>query len=341
MKPVTVADVSRKTGLAYSSTAQILQGKRNYKAETVERVLKAAEELGYTPNFLSKSLRSGKSMTIGLYLETTVTTPAKEIIYPLEILAREHNYALNVCSGTSKEVIVKQIKSFMAHRIDGLIYHNTSSEYEDLADFIQNLNIPTVFIDKAIPENHPATIRLDYSKAFQDMAAYIHSCGHQEALLLEDSFFKQNPQRLRHPYQKVLEPFGIKVVTSDEWCYPCEPDYEQTAYNNVLKNLKNGSIPKLLLCFNDLAAIGAIAAIKDFGLKVPDDVSVVGRDGLVVSDFIRPALTTLVRPSGNDTAEAAFKMLYTMLNDSSFKAKPITLEASCKIGGTVKNLSSN
>ena len=338
MKSITVADVSKKTGLAYSSTAQILQGKRNYKKETVERVLKTAEDLGYTPNYLSKSLRSGKSMTIGLYLETAVTTPSKEIIYPLQVLAREHNYALNVSSGSYQERIIQQLKSFMAHRIDGLIYHNTKPQADELEAFIRSLNIPTVFIDRAIPVNHPATICIDYGKAFSEMAAYIHSCGYKEALLLEDEFFQQNPERLRRPYQQALSRYGIKLTTSKDWCYPCEPDFEQTAYNNVLKNLKNGSIPKLLLCFNDQAAIGAVAAIKDFGLNVPNDISVVGRDGLVISDFIRPALTTIVRPSGNEIAKAAFNMLYKILNNTNFKAKPVYLEASCKLGETVNNL---
>lgn len=335
MKAVTVRDVSRESGSAYSTAAQILQGKRNYRKETVARVLRAAEKLGYTPNYLSKSLRSGKSMTIGLYLETTVTAPSKEIFYPLEVLAREHDYALSVSSGTARERIIKQLKSFMSHRIDGLIYHNTNPKNDELADFLRGIDIPMVFIDRAIPESYPANIRIDYTQAFDDMAAYIHSCGHKEALLLEDTFFQKNKERLRYPYKRALERYGVKLVTSKKWSYHCQPDYEQTAYNHVMKNLKDGSAPKLLLCFNDQAAIGAIAAIKDFGLSVPDDISVVGRDGLVISDFIRPALTTIVRPSGNDIANAAFQMLYKMLNDSSFTPQPVYLSALCKPGDTV------
>ena len=330
-----IGDIAKATGLGYSTVAQIMQGRSNYRPETITRVREAAEQLGYRPDYLGKSLAGGRSMSVGIYLESTVTIVSTQILYPIEAESRKAGYMTYITSGLREDRVMSQIDKLMQRRIDGLIYHSTTPQNQELQDFLRKLSIPVVFIDRPVIEHHPATVAIDYSQALEELAASLAASGYRRAQLLYNTFFLDYPERLQYPYKSALDKHSIQLDVSPEWCCEWNPESEVSAYKNTAANLAAGNIPKLLLCFNDQAALGAIAAVRDAGLKIPEDVGVVGRDGLLMLKYMRPSLSSLVRPDGRLIAGTAFDMLLQMMNTPAFQPSPARLHVRFEPGDTI------
>lgn len=337
---VTLKQIADRAGVSVMAVSAVMNHTTSTRVSQKKReyIAKIANELGYIPNYLSKSLVSNVSNLIGVFLESTVTTTATSLIFPIDKVARKNGYSTFVSSGGLKDTnTIKALKKLLGYKIDGLIYHSTTQRNPELVDFLSSLKIPIVFIDRPLIKDHPALIKLNYKKALNEMADFLSEKKHKCAQLLLDEFFAQKTERLQEPYRKALGRAGIEIKISEKWQYPCEESFEQPAYDVVTQNLQKGDIPSLLLVFNDLAAIGAIAAIRDFGLKVPEDISVVGRDGISFTRYMRPALTTVARPDSKVISQAAFDMLLSMMKDSSYIPEPVSLDMRFSPGQTVSD----
>ncbi len=332
----TIADIAKKTGLGYSTVAQIVQGRRNYRPRTIELVMNAAEELGYIPNYLSKSLVGSKSNLIGVFLESSISSPATALIYPIDKIGRQNGYSTFISAGGNKDSeTILELKKLLGYKIEGLIYHSTSPRSQELIDFLRNITIPIVFLDRAVIPNHPALVKLCYENALNEMADYLAAHGHRRAQLLLDEFFIRYPERLIEPYRTALNRVNIEVIHSSDWCYPCDEFFEEPAYKLTMRHLQAGERPPLLMAFNDEVAIGAMAAIRDFGLDIPGDISVVGRDGIAFGQYLRPALASIARPDPRDIAGNAFHILHQMMTTPDFIPTEVRLKMQFVPGTTI------
>jgi DNA-binding LacI/PurR family transcriptional regulator len=335
---VTLKQIADRAGVSVMAVSAVMNHTTSTRVSQKKReyIAKIANELGYIPNCLSRSLVSNVSKLIGVFLESTVVSTATSMIFPIDKIARKKGYSTFISSGGPNDSnTIEALQRLQSYRIDGLIYHSTTRRSPELVDFLNSLKIPIVFIDRPLIEDHPALIRLNYQKALDEMADFLAARKHKSAQLLLDEFFMQKTERLQEPYRKALGRVGIKMKISENWQYPCGESFEQPAYEAVMRNLQKGDVPSLLLVFNDLAAIGAIAAIQDFGLRVPEDISVVGRDGISFTRYMRPALTTIARPDSKVISQTAFDMLLSMMKDSAYIPEPVSLDMHFSPGQTV------
>ena len=337
---VKVADIAKKTGLGYSTVAQIISGKKNYRPATIEKVMTAATAMGYVPNYLSKALAGDKSMSIGIYMSSLDNPVEVEVLHPIELAARETDYSTFVCSSNSNDVrTVALIKGLLGRRVDGIIFYNTNIALNpQVKELLFNSGIPIVYIDIPPEKDINSLITIDHTTAFSEMAAYLAKQGHSEACFLSNPFKMKTPSKLISPLQNALNKFDIELKVEQSWKCKLGGSYEQFAYDVVKKNIKQGDIPKLLIAHNDYAAIGAIAAFEDQGLKVPEDVSIVGFEGARISSFLRPQLSTINLPSRKLVGEKAFEMLFKMMRSSSYLPEKTILESKFVHGQTIAQL---
>jgi DNA-binding LacI/PurR family transcriptional regulator len=335
---VKVADIANKTGLGYSTVAQIISGKKNYRPETIEKVMRTAGAMGYVPNYLSKALAGDKSMSIGIYMASLDSPVEVAVLHPIELAAREKHYSTFVCSSNSNdERTVTLIKGLLGRKVDGIIFYNTTNLPPKIKELLFNSGIPIVYIDIPPEKDINSLITIDNTTAFDKMAEYLAKRGHSEAYFLSNPFKINNPVKLIEPLQRALNKFDIELKVKQSWKCGAGGRYEQLAYDVVKENIIQGDIPKLLIAHNDYAAIGAIAAFEDHGLKVPKDVSIVGFEGARISPFLRPQLSTVSFPSRKLVGEKAFDMLFEMMQ-SPCTPERIILESKFIPGETVAQI---
>lgn len=320
-----IADVAQYTGLGYSTVAQILQGRQNYRPQTIDRVLSAARELGYTPNYLSKSLAGGRSMLIGVYLESLATEAAFALLYPLEREFRRRDYQLYISAGGPDDLSERNLREMANRKIDGLIVHSTAQHSGEIAGLLQSFDFPVVYIDSPVVPNAPASIEIDYAPALDLLAKRLHESGVQSAQLTGSDFFLSHPERMIQPYRSALEKQGIRLNCAEHWFCRWNIPQEPMIYEMAASHFRRGDIPEVLLCHNDRSAMAAMAAAEDCGLRVPDDIGIVGRNGDSFSAYTRPALTTLLRPEGETIVSTVIDMLLRMIEDRTFEPSPIRL----------------
>lgn len=331
-----ITDVARHTGLGYSTVAQILQGRQNYRQQTIDRVKTAARELGYVPNYLGKSLAGGRSMLIGIYLESLAQEPAFALLHPLEREFRRRDYQLYISSGGPDDQTERNLREMANRKIDGLIFHSTAPHSTEMINLLQSFNFPVVYIDLPVVPDAPASVKIDYAPALEPLAKRLRDSGYRSAQLVGSSFFQSHPERMILPYQSALEKHGIELRCTEDWFCRWEIPQEPLIYGMVMDHFRRGEIPEVLLCHNDRSALAAMAAAKDCGLRVPDDIGIVGRNGEAFSAYTRPVLTTLLRPSGETIVSAAIDMLLRMVADRAFEPVPVRLAMKFVPGETIK-----
>lgn len=331
-----ITDVARHTGLGYSTVAQILQGRQNYRQQTIDRVKTAARELGYVPNYLGKSLAGGRSMLIGVYLESLARETAFALLYPLERELRRRDYQLYISSGGPDDQTARNLREMANRKIDGLIFHSTAPHSGEIIDLLQSFDFPIVYIDLPVVPGAPASVKIDDAPALELLAKRLSDSGYRSAQLVGSSFFQSYPGRMILPYRSALEKHGIALYCTDDWFCQWAPAQEPIFYDMVAGNLRGGNIPEVLLCHNDRSAMAAMAAAKDCGLRVPEDIGIVGRNGDALSTYTRPPLTTLRCPGGETIVSAATEMLLKMVADRAFEPVPVRLAMKFVPGETIK-----
>ena len=331
-----ISDIAKATGFGYSTVAQIVSGRRNYRPETVEKVMTTAKTLGYTPNYLSKALAGDKSMSIAIYMSSLDNPVEVEVLHPIEISAKDKGYSTFVSSSnTNNGRALTLIKGLIARKVDGIIFYNTTPLIPEIKELLANTIIPVVYIDTPPEKNTAALVTFDNEPAFTEMSTRLKELGHTEGCFLGNPFKTSFPEKIVKPFSESLKKAGITLHIKENWQCGEGAAYERLAYEVVCRNLDRGDCPKLLIAHNDFAAVGAIAAFADYNIRVPEDVSVVGFEGARFSSFMRPKLSTIELPSRKLIGKKAFEMLYMMMKSANFKPSPIVLRSKFVQGETI------
>ncbi|MHC3474440.1 LacI family DNA-binding transcriptional regulator [Streptomyces sp. 7R007] len=314
---VTMADVARHAGVSRTTASLVLSGRgRELRiSQSVEqRVLKAAEELEYRPDIVSVGLRTGMTRTIGFVSDTVATSRlAGDMIKGALEAARERGVMLFIGETEGEPDLERGLLQAMQdRRVDGIILASM---------FTRTLKVPAALTDgpavllNALPK-HPSALPSvvpDEVEAGRAAARVLLDCGHRTGIHLIGA----GPRKRDVPpgalagverLTGIREAFGqagVKIAG----CHVCpdwQPEYGYDATHQVLQQTR----PQALICLNDRIALGAYQALDSFGLKVPDDVSVVSFDDHPIASWIRPKLTTIALPH-YELGRTAVDVLFT------------------------------
>ncbi len=305
---VTIKDVAKEAGVAISTVSNVLNNVDIVSPETKKRVLETVERLKYVPNMNAKFLKSNKKNTIGLFLSSIQGDYYRMLMQAVHLQCKLKNYLLNIYisnENTSEEIYSMIISS----GVEGAIVLNErlSDEY---IDRLSKAKMPIVFIDREIAGSHMSSVIIDNAEGTNIALEYLIKQGHRRIGFLHGIYNYDDDTRYK-AYLNVLNKYGLPM---DENIILRGYFEELLAYSEMrVMLLKGVELPDAFFCANDEMAWGCIRALTEVGIRVPDQVSVIGFDDHSSSKYFTPPVTTVRSPVtelGNASALELFRLIH-------------------------------
>lgn len=323
---VTLRDISCKAGVSISTASRVLNGKtEKYRIsqQTQLRVRKAAEQLAYRPNQLARGLRLKKTHTIGLVVPDISNPFFAYVARIIQIQAYQAGYSLFVCNTDENQLTeIEQIELLLSHKLDGIIIMPVGIKYEHIYRLVSE-HIPFVLIDRCFDEIDANSVVVDnYSGAYKAVEHLIEN-GHQRIAIIQglpDTY--TNTARVKG-YREALIHHGISV---DSNLIVGNDFRQENGYIETKLLLKLEKAPTALFTTSDLITLGALQAIYEEHLNVPEDISMVAFDDVDFAPYLIAPLTAVQQPK-ELMGEIAVKLLIEdMKSKGKFDKKRIVLE---------------
>ena len=267
--------------------------------ETRNRVIEAAERLNYRPNYFARSLRQSRSMSVGVLAPDLSEGYFTQVMSGVvEELTSAHYFYFTACHDWKRELIEKYPQMLVERSVDGFLLLNTAAD--DIA-----VPVPVVAISAHIAVENVTNIILDHHRAAELALTHLYELGHRRIAFIRgphaipDSEFRwEGIQQVAREIDLKLDPALTVRIDAASWSmetgyHPMAPEIGYKPMQALLDKTRDFTA---IFCFNDIAAIGAIRALKDAGLTVPGDVSVVGFDDIQSAAYSTPSLTTVRQP---------------------------------------------
>jgi LacI family transcriptional regulator len=301
---MTLDVVAKRARVSTATVSRVLNNVSVVKEATRKRVLQAVEELNYHPNLHARSLAGGKTRTLGMIVSNICNPFFVDIFVGMEAAARERGYEVVVeQTDYQPSQLAASVHSMIGRRVDGLAAIVSEMD-EAVMREIADGGLRAVFYDVGVPGPNVANIRVRYEIGMQRMVEYLYSLGHRRmALLGHHSSLAPLAVRQRSFIDAVDRHQG-----AIEFATVVNTDTPAGAMQAVHELLASGFDPSAIVCVNDCMAIGAMRAVRSYGLRVPQDISITGFDNIEFSEFTNPALTTVDIPRRR-IGEMAVEML--------------------------------
>jgi LacI family transcriptional regulator len=291
-KTASLKEVAERVGLSSAAVSRVLSGAPAAKSipkATQERIRAAAAELNYRPNLLARSLRRGRSHTVGVLVPELSEGYTTLVLAGLEQGLLQAGYFYNIISHHHREDLIEQAQTMMIERaVDGFVAIDTALH--------QHMQLPTVSISCPDKDEWVTSIVLNHRRAAELAIDYLCGLGHKQVAFIKGQSFSSDTeprwQAIQHAAARAklkLDPALIVQLESDS------PSHEP-GYFAAQRLLASKCPFTAVFAFNDVSAIGATRALHEAGLRVPKDVSVVGFDDVQSAAFQNPALTTVRQP---------------------------------------------
>jgi DNA-binding LacI/PurR family transcriptional regulator len=317
--PIGLKQLAEYLGLNPATVSVVLNDTpgRAIPQATRDRIKAAAKELNYQPNLLARSLRNRRTQTIGILIPELGDGYHTEVIGGINDHLMEASYFYLTAHHRHRKHLVEEYAEMLIHRgADALIAVDTALEH--------SYSVPVVAIAGHRPIDGVTNVLLDHRFAAELTLRHLYALGHRQiAFMRGQSFSSDSDERWKNLVQ-VAHETGIKIdpalilqldrdVNSPELGYP--------AMQRLLLSGVGGFTA--VVCFNDMSAIGAIRAMEDFNMRVPEDVSVIGFDDIRTAAFHSPRLTTIRQPLANMGRIAAQCILNRLHGTERFREKII------------------
>lgn len=284
-------DVARRARVSVSTVSRVLSNTGRVKASTRSRVLRIAKELHYRPDIHAQTLAGRKSHTLGLIVSNLHNPFFLDIFQAMESDAKRRDYEVVVANTDyHPRQLTSSVQWMLGHRLAGLAVIVSEKE-PALIEELASSSIPVVFYDVGAPGPNVTNIRTNYFRGTQRVVEYLYSLGHRRMA------FVGHHERLQPLYDRkksFLKAVSISgEITSATAAGSDSPDGGRQAMRSLLEQ---GFRPTAVICVNDFMALGVLTLLREQGLRVPEDVSVVGYDNIHLSEFTWPPLTTVNVP---------------------------------------------
>jgi LacI family transcriptional regulator len=302
------ADIRTVAALAKVSIATVsrtINGSPAVSERLSKRVWQAIEQLNYFPNTHARSLVSGRSRLFGIIVENITNPFFPELIQNFEEVAVAAGYEILVSSSNSDPAILTTcVRRMLERKVEGVAVL-TFGEEEPVLDQLANHNVPLVLAEFKLSDPKTSTILLDYSTGFRAAVNHLASLGHKSVGFLAGPHTLHSAITRENDFRSAMQEAGLPVQPT--WVIVCDHTLRGgVAGFEKLQALDNR--PTAVICSNDMTAIGVLRAAYNKGLRVPQDLSVIGLDDIDFCEFTLPPLTT-IRLSRPELARAAFDAL--------------------------------
>lgn len=292
---VTIYEVAQRAGVSIATVSRTLRGTGPVASKTREKVLKAVEELNFTPSRLGVSLAEGRHAANGIVFPNLAGPYYTQVLLGYEEVASELGRSVVILSTKGRTNVRDAVKD-LAGRVDGmLVFGHTAPD--DLVRELTAAGTPLVFISRE-PLPGADTLRSENTASAQLLAAHLQEHGHERFAFLGAPMTVGDDVDERWQGVRSVLGAAIEAVPTEEYTVEC-------GHAAALKLMRGRNRPQAVVCSDDEVALGALLAAEELGLSVPGDIAVTGWDDIMAARHARPALTTIRQPMREMGALAA------------------------------------
>jgi LacI family transcriptional regulator len=303
--PVTMRDVSAMAGVSISTVSHVINNTRSVPGATRQRVLDAIRTTGFMPNTIARSLKRAETRTLGLAVGDISNPYFTEVVHALETTAGTAGYTLLLTDvGEDPDREMAALGVLIGRRVDGLILSPSAAGGVKAVEYARKNKVPVVQIDRVatsdcdfvVARNRPGMRRL---------VRHLAELGHRRIALLAGLSGLSSSRERVDGYRAGLREMGIE--SDPALIVPAGSSVEpgRTVTHQLMALAKP---PTALVASNNLMALGAMRALKELGLRVPEDIALVAFDDFAWADLFQPRLTTIAQPC-RQIGETAVKLM--------------------------------
>ncbi|HEX3662750.1 MAG TPA: LacI family DNA-binding transcriptional regulator [Acidobacteriaceae bacterium] len=304
-RPLNLRQLAEHLQLSQTTVSLVLNNSpagRSIPQHTRDRVLEAARRFHYRPNYFAKSLRNSRSMSVGVIVPDLSDGFFPVVMNAIEKhLLKEHYFYVTASHYRRPELVEEYCIRLLDRSVDGLLLLDTPAKV--------NLSVPTVAVSSHNPAPGVVNVVLDHDCAARLALKHLRELGHERIAFMRGAPGITDAKYRWDSIQTVAAEMAISVspeltIQLREVTQSPESGYHQT--RELLEKTRDFTA---IFCFNDISAIGAIRAIRDIGLRIPADISVVGFDDIITAAYCEPSLTTVKQPLREMGSRAAQVLL--------------------------------
>lgn len=300
----TIKDVAARAGISYTTVSHVVNGTRPVSDPVREKVEAAIAELGYVPSGVARSLRAQSTGTLGLLVPNASNPYFAELARGIEDHAERNGYSVILCN--SDDDIDKQLRYLrvlVERRIDGLIVATVASDTA-FAEALASLRVPLMLVDRSLDGVTADRVQVDHERGGFLATQHLLELGHRRIVCIGGPASTQVVRLRAAGYRRALEGAKVEALPVVDCAFTSPAGY---AAAQVL--LASDEPPTAIFAGNDMIALGVLRAAAERGVRVPEQLSVVGFDDIQVSRYLYPALTTVGQSIGQLGETAAARLL--------------------------------
>lgn len=334
---VSIKDISIRCGVSVATVSKALNNHSDISETTKKNILQVAREMGYYPNSFARALKTNRTYNIGvLFVDEAQSGLTHDyfahVLDSFKVEAESHGYDITFINKHMGHRKMSYFEHSKYRGVDGVVIACIDFSDPDVLELIQS-NIPVVTIDHIF--NNRTAIVSDNVKGMRDLITYIYDMGHRKIAYIHGADSSVTQNRVGSFYKTLNE---LNVSIPDEYVREGIYHDADTTYHLTKELLALRNRPTCIILPDDFSCIGGINAIKEAGLSIPDDISIAGYDGVLLSQVLNPKLTTLKQDTKALGKYAAEKLIALIENPKANIVEIVVVEGSLLTGESIKKL---
>jgi LacI family transcriptional regulator len=321
---ITQAQIAKMLNISTVTVSKALRNHPDISSETIHRVKKLADEIGYTPDLIARALSSRRSNIIGVVVPEIDHTFFSAVTKGIYSASKDQQFqVLLTVSHEDEQRELENLHTLIAMRVDGvLISISENTQNYNVFKMIQRKGIPLVFFDRYIADPDFTRVIVDDRKGAKDAVAHLASKGRRTIAHLGGTpQVSVSIERLAG-YKEGLEAAGIPF--DENWVMPCGFS-EEEGYKGFMALVKGAGKPDAVFAVNDPVAIGVYDAARELGFRIPQDLGVVGFSDLTMAKYMSPPLTSVHQPALDLGKQAVAALLEAIQKPDSYIPREIVM----------------
>jgi LacI family transcriptional regulator len=291
--PITIKDIARQADVSVATVSYVVNKSRWVSPELTERVLRAIDQSGYSPNAVARSLRQKRTKMIGLIVPDSSNPFFAEIAKGVEDAGFAAGYSVILCnSNASIDRETEYLDLLRSKRVEGIIFIATTTHVEQIKPIVKS-GVPVVTFYRDVPDLDIDTFRIDNFQAGHLGTRHLIDLGHRQIACIQPASPDTPSGKRVEGYLHAMQEAGLP------WQEPLMPrgDNRVSGGKEAARQIVDSGLPfSAIFSANDAMAIGAIRALRELGYHIPQDISIVGVDDIILASYIEPPLTTVAQP---------------------------------------------
>lgn len=334
-KKSNIKDLSEITGMSVSTISRVLNGKAKQfriSKKTQEKVLNAAKELNYVPNQIAVNLKRGKTKTIALVIPSLSNPFFANMAAMVSLELRKQGYTTLISdSNEQTDLEQEELMQVVSRNVDGILL-SPCSEYGEHINSVQKQGIPLVCFDRYFPNKDVPYVSSDNFRGAYEGTKYLIENGHKKIACIQGLLSSVPNQVRREGFEAMMKEAQLTDynITGNEFSV-------QNGYTETLLLLQATEKPSAIFTFSNNIALGCMKALKEFNLKLPEDISLLTFDNHPYLDYLSTPLTCIAQPV-EDICRIAIKQLFSLIDKQELNPDKVLLKPQIIFRDSVKRL---